>query len=392
MSRVSVETRMSPWISPEWAEGGYNYATLPSLARRQTQPVIDEREPARAAPGRFRFRSAYLTIPLLLILIALIVLQILPANDYILLPGDALPVTTMIAIPGHPAKHKLGQLFLTDVTLYKADHMLEELWFRLNADADFQPAGAVAGGLSQTQFNQLNIQMMNDSIRQAEAAALSTIPGYHPHLAKTGPRIVFVLPNTPAAAIIRTGDVVLSVDGKRVKRAQDVAPVVHQVRPGSTVSLRLLRNGKPVTLQVRTIHATNSQPAATGRSALIGITLQDQIILPVKIRVNPGAIGGPSAGLMFSLGIVQRLVPQNITHGCNIAGTGTIDYAGTVGPIGGAKQKILAARKAGVRYFLVPNDPSNVVPAREHAGNVTVVPVKTLNQALHFLAGIPPCH
>ena len=93
----------------------------------------------------------------------------------------------------------------------------------------------------------------------------------------------------------------------------------------------------------------------------------------------------------FSLGIVQRLQKQDLTHGCKVAGTGTIDFDGAVGAIGGAKQKIIAAQRTGARYFLVPDVPDNVRPAMANRGDITVLPVKTLREALARLSRIKPC-
>jgi PDZ domain-containing protein len=143
---------------------------------------------------------------------------------------------------------------------------------------------------------------------------------------------------------------------------------------------------------VRTIASKNGVPDKHGKTALVGIYVQDQIVFPVKISIKPGDIGGPSAGLMFSLGIIERLQRHSITHGCTVAGTGTIDYQGNVGAIGGAKQKIIAARDAGAKYFFVPNVKDNLQPALSARGNVTVVPVKTLRQAVDYLKHIKPCN
>ncbi|MGH2442421.1 MAG: YlbL family protein [Chloroflexota bacterium] len=340
---------------------------------------------------RMRVSFNYLLVLLLLIVIAAGVLELIPANVYVLLPGQALPVSPMIAVKGHPARVKSGKLFLTDVSLYKADHLLVELWGRIQPDSEIQPAANVAGGLSAKQFNTYNLSLMDDSIHQAEAAALNTIPGDHPHYASTGPRIAFVIAGLPAHHVLRAGDVVLAVNGHRTKRSSQVAPYVKSLRPGETVHLRIIRNGKERSVSVKSVPSTNGQPAKNGKKALIGIEMQDQIVFPVKINVNPGNIGGPSGGLMFSLGIIQRLVPRDIARGCRVAGTGTIDFAGNVGVIGGAAQKVVAAENAGAQYFLVPADPTNLGPARQHAHNIKVVPVKTLAQALAFLKTIKPC-
>ncbi len=355
-----------------------------------SEPVdagVEEPEPT----SKRRFRPGYLTIALIGIALVVVTLYLIPRNEYVLLPGQALPVAPMIAIPGHPAKITKGSLELTDVSLYKANHLLEDLFLRLNPDADFEPAQTVSGPLNESQYNQLNVSLMDQSIRQAEAAALYMLPGLHPHFAATGPRIIYVLPGTPATHGLRAGDVVLAVNGHRTKRAGAVAPAVHVLQPGQIASLAILRGGRKLTVRVKTVGSTNGQLDPHGKNALIGIDLMDQIIFPVKISVNVGDIGGPSGGLMFSLGIIQRLGPQDITRGCQIAGTGTIDDQGNVGEIGGAKQKIIAARHAGAKYFLVPDVKANLQPALDNRGDITVVPVKTLQQALNYLKRIPPC-
>jgi PDZ domain-containing protein len=346
-----------------------------------------EERPQRRRPS---ILSILFTVVLILV-IAVGVLEIIPSNYYLLLPGDALPVAPMITIPGHPVRHTHGGLYMTDVTFMKTDHLLQELYGRVNPDADLEKAQDFSGGLSQTQYLKLNASLMTDSTHQAEAAALNVLPGYHPRYAPTGPKIVFLVPKTPAATTLRVGDVIEYVDGTRVTRAAQVAPLVHRVRAGRPVRLGILRKGRLLHLTARTVPSTNGVPNPKGKTALIGIEVQDQLQFPVKIRINAGNIVGPSAGLMFALGIVQRLVPYDITHGCKIAGTGAIDFNGDVGEIGGAKQKVIAARNAGAQYFFVPDVPANLGPAMAHHGSVKVVPVKTLRQALNFLSHIRPC-
>lgn len=351
----------------------------------------DQTEQAEESRLQRILGSNWLFVPIMVIALAAIVLYLIPVDEYVLLPGQAMSVQPMISIRGHPPKPHTGRLMLTDVSLYHATHKLEDLYFRLQSDADIEPAQVVSGSLSASQYNQLNISLMDTSIQSAEAAALFRVRGYHPHLAPTGPKIIFILPKTPASKVLRPGDVILAVDGKRVHEAAAVAPLVHRVKPGATLTLTILRGKKHMTVHVRTVHSTNGQRTRKGKTALIGIDAEDQLVFPVKIAINPGDIGGPSAGLMFTLGIIQRLSPTDITHGCPIAGTGEITITGAVGEIGGAKQKIIAARSAGARYFFVPDVPDNVKPAEQNRGNVTVVPVKTLDQALAYLAHLKPC-
>ncbi len=353
--------------------------------------------PPAEAPGdekSIRRRPSLLSIVVGIVFVLVLIvgtLEILPSDYYILLPGDALAVAPMISISGHPTRNHGGNLYMTDVTFIKSDHLLQELYGRLNSGADLEKPQQFSGGLSQTQYLKLNASLMDDSTHQAEAAALSTIPGYHPTYASTGPRIVFLVPNTPASRVLKLGDIVEYVNGQRVTRASQVAPLVRLVKPGKTVRLGILRNGRLMRLMTTTVRSINGVPNKRGKTALIGIEVQDQLKFPVKIHINAGNIVGPSAGLMFSLGIIQRLSPTDITHGCKVAGTGTIDFNGGVGAIGGAKQKIIAANNAGAKYFFVPDVKENRDPAMANRGSVTIVPVKTLRQALTYLSHIQPC-
>lgn len=348
----------------------------------------------QASEKSTRRRPSLLSIVVSIVLVLVLIvgtLEILPSDYYILLPGDALAVAPMISISGHPPGNHAGNLYMTDVTFIKSDHLLQELYGRLNPGADLEKPQQFSGGLSQTQYLKLNANLMNDSTHQAEAAALNVIPGYHPRYASTGPKIVFLVPKTPASRVLLPGDVVEYVNGQRVKRAGQVAPLVRRVRPGKNLQLGILRKGHMQQLVIRTVPSTNGVPDKQGKTALIGIEVQDQLKFPVKIRINAGNVVGPSAGLMFALGIVQRLSRTDISHGCKVAGTGTIDFNGGVGAIGGAKQKIIAAHNAGAKYFFVPDVRANREPALANRGDVTVVPVKTLRQALTFLRHIQPC-
>jgi PDZ domain-containing protein len=334
---------------------------------------------------RPRSLFSYAVAALVVVVLVGLILELIPANEYMLLPGQALPVAPMISIGGRPAPHAPGHLYMTDVSLYKVDHLLQELYGKLNSDADLQPAQSFTGNLSQTQYYQLNTELMDDSIYKAEAAALSVTRGYKLHFSPEGPQIIFVKPGTPAQSRLRSGDILQLVNGRRVHRAGDVAPIVRSMHPGQVAALQILRKGRIIRLHVRTVRSPN------GKTALIGIYLQDRIVFPVRVQIHAGDIGGPSAGLMFSLGIVQRLQKQDLTHGCKVAGTGTIDFDGAVGAIGGAKQKIIAAQRTGARYFLVPDVPDNVRPAMANRGDITVLPVKTLREALARLSRIKPC-
>jgi PDZ domain-containing protein len=354
------------------------------------QPMSTDREDG--APSRFNRILNVLSIVLLVVAVALVALYLIPSKYYLLLPGDAVEVGPLIHVAGHSQRLNGGKLYLTDVSFLKADHLLVELYGRLNSGADLETQTQFTGGISESKYIAINTNLMTQSINAAKAAALNTIPGLHPHLAKTGPKIDGLVPGTNAVHVLKPGDVITQIDGRRIHTTTAVRATVQTVHPGQILHMTILRKGKPLHLNVRTVRANaNGLPDKHGKLTLIGIEVEDQIVFPIKITISHGSIVGPSAGLMFSLGIVNDLSKTDITKGCKIAGTGTIDSAGNVGAIGGAKQKIIAAGNAGVKYFLVPDVAENRVPAEQHRGNITVVPVKTLKGALTFLKHMPAC-
>ncbi|MGH2449322.1 MAG: YlbL family protein [Chloroflexota bacterium] len=334
--------------------------------------------------------SALLMLVIVLGLTTLI-LQLLPSNYYLLMPGQAIPVEGLIQVKGHPRQSYEGNLYMTDVSLYKVNHKLEELYGRLTPGADLEPAKPFSGGLSYNQYMLLNTELMDNSIQAAEVAALHLVNGYKVSYANTGPEVAYIVPGTPADRVLQPNDIIKAVDGRRVQQAVQVGPLVRKLKPGQMVHLTIVRNGKTLPVSARTIASENGVPNSNGHTPLLGILVENRLKTPVNIKISPGDIGGPSAGMMFALGIIQRLEGHDIMHGCAVAGTGTIDAAGTVGAIGGARQKVIAARAAGAKYFLVPDFPGNVGPARSAAQGITVVPVKTLRQALSYLNHLKPC-
>lgn len=163
-----------------------------------------------------------------------------------------------------------------------------------------------------------------------------------------------VTANGPAAGRLSTGQRILAVDNRTVTGSAAVASAVRAHRPGTTVTFRVGAGTatRAVPLQVGRPPTGSAIPAGSG---YLGISLQDSEHAAVNANVELGqSIGGPSAGLMFSLAIVDRLTPGTLPGRVHVAGTGTIDDHGTVGPIGGIRQKMLGARSAGATLFLAP--------------------------------------
>jgi Lon-like protease len=204
-------------------------------------------------------------------------------------------------------------------------------------------------------FTQLHIKY------ETQIVVISTVAGY------------------PASKALKAGDIIEAVDGKPVTGQASLSSLITARPAGSALQLTVVRGGKTLTAPV-----TSKQ---SGGTPVIGVQVQERYKFPFTVRISVGDIGGPSAGMMFALGIIDKLTPDNLTGGKFIAGTGEITASGQVQPIGGIQQKMVGARDAGATVFLTPAancaDTAGAVPA-----GLRVVKVATLSQAVSDLAAI----
>ena len=178
--------------------------------------------------------------------------------------------------------------------------------------------------------------------------------------------------DSPAKGVLRAGDVVVSIDGKAFASSDGLRAAVRTHKPGETVVLTVRRAGAQQVIPVKTA-------AAQGQTVL-GVFLKTTFDLPTKVSIDAGEVGGPSAGMMFSLAIYDKLTPWALTGGEKIAGTGTINSTGAVGPIGGIQQKLTGAKRGGATWFLAPAENCDEVVGHVPDG-LQVVKVATFAQA-----------
>jgi PDZ domain-containing protein len=222
-------------------------------------------------------------------------------------------------------------------------------------------------GVTSKEVDQESAAEMADSQQEAIAVALRALGQKVPEVVS----ITGLTEGSPATGVLRGGDVLISVDGKAVASTDAVRAVIRGHKPGENVVFTVRRSGQARTLTVKT---TTSK----GLTA-VGVLLRTEFAFPTKVSINAGDVGGPSAGLMFSLAIYDKLTPGALTGGANIAGTGTIDSAGTVGPIGGIRQKLVGARRGGATWFLAPANNCSEVVGHVPDG-LKVVKVSTFTQ------------
>jgi len=335
-------------------------------------------------------RSLTLSIAGLATLVAIAVAVLVPVPYVILRPGPTLNTLgkdssgkPLITIVGHPTYPTTGNLNLTTVSYQGGPGANLNVFEALRAWLD--PAEAVVPeselfppGQTAEQTQQQDTAQMASSQQTATAAALTTL-----HIPfQTQVVVVQTVPDTPASTVLKPGDVILAVDGKPVTGQAELSVLITAHPPGSVLQLTVLRAGKTLHLQVKTVATKDS-----GGTPVIGVEVQERYKFPFIVHISVGDIGGPSAGMMFALGIIDKLTLVNLTGGKFIAGTGEITAAGLVQPIGGIQQKMVAARDAGATVFLAPAgncaDTAGAVPS-----GLRVVKVSTLPQAVSDLQAI----
>lgn len=309
-----------------------------------------------------------------------------PTCEVALLPGPTRDTLAIVAIDGQETFDSAGQLRLTTVAVDGDLGLLEWVQARVSATADTVDRDSIyPPGQSTEDVAEQNELLMTASQLDAMVAGL-VAAGYDADELYQGAR-VFAISEERAAegveALEPEQDVVVAVDGTPVANADEAVEAVSRRSPGDTVVLTL-DDGREVEL------VATSHPDDPDR-ALLGILLQDEVDLPFEIAIDAGNIGGPSAGLMFALGIVDLLGPDDLTAGQTIAGTGTITVDGEVGAIGGIRQKVVGATSPREEedppadVFLVPQ--GNLAEARTAAveRDVLLVPVGTIEEAIDAL-------
>jgi len=183
----------------------------------------------------------------------------------------------------------------------------------------------------------------------------------------------------PAYGVLKAGDVITEVNGQPVTSQAGLTKLISAHPAGSTLALTITRDGQSHQVQVGT--------RQSGGHPVMGVQIMEEYKFPFQVKISVGDIGGPSAGMMFALGIIDKLTKMNLTAGRFIAGTGEIEANGRVDPIGGIQQKMIGARNAGATIFLTPAancaDAKGAVPA-----GLRLVKVSTLNQAVTYLEAL----
>jgi PDZ domain-containing protein len=315
----------------------------------------------------------------------------------LILPGGT--PCARISVPAGHAHSIDGTLYMVDVLVGPAtpgQYILSKLGLlhTFNEGTQLVPADAVLGTTPPSQLSCQDAQQMQGSTSAAAVVALRQL-GYQVKENDLGAQLDEVAPGTPAAASgLQCNDLVTAVNAVAVHTATEFTNAVHAAKPGQTIRITVQRIGSggkthPVTVSAK-LTTTPAIPGETAPSnrAFLGVVSMTQMTFtfPLDVSIDVGGIGGPSAGLALTLGLLDLLSGGDLTGGHRIAATGTINFDGTVGDVGGVAQKTVAVRKAGAQVFFVP--PQELKTAQSEAGSMKVEAVSTLQEALADLQSL----
>ncbi|KAD4060487.1 PDZ domain-containing protein [Arthrobacter yangruifuii] len=308
---------------------------------------------------------------------------LLPAQYVVESPGPTFNTlgsagdSEIIQIEGRPSYPTDGELDLTTVYVSGGPSTNISIFQALGGwvdtnDVVYPTEFLYAPGTTSDEVDEENAAAMTSSQEAATAAALTHLDiGYTQELT-----VAAVVEGAPAEGVLQAGDTVVAVGDTRIDGIDTLRSVLND-GGGTAAEITVRRDGNEVTESV------TPRQSDSGTYQL-GIELATSFEFPFDVSIGAGMeqVGGPSAGMMFALGIVDRLTPESMTGGKHFAGTGTIDAAGNVGPIGGIRQKLIGASDAGAEYFLAPADNCGEVVGHVPDG-LDVVRVSTLDEAIN---------
>ncbi|MFD7508342.1 PDZ domain-containing protein [Streptomyces sp. NPDC059853] len=301
----------------------------------------------------------------------------------------------VLSIEGHETYEATGHLNMTTVRVTGINYrmnLLEAMGGWLSGDRAVVPHRTLyPEDVSADEVEQENAEQFSRSQESAKVAALNQLGIEY----STQTIVDSVVKDSPSEGRLHAGDAIVAVDGTKISDPAQVAEEVTKHTAGEDVVFTIVpadaaeaarEAGRELPSDTEDVTITTGTADDDGR-AIVGIVAGVAHTFPFTMNIELADVGGPSAGLMFSLGLIDKLSPEDLTGGAFVAGTGTIDDAGTVGPIGGVTMKTIAARDAGADFFLTPKD-NCAAAAADKPGGLTLVEVENLQGALDALESI----
>lgn len=347
----------------------------------QTEPQAG---PLPPLPRVWWFTGTLLVVTLL----AALVITFLPSGYLVDAAGNAVDTTELVKFPAgvKTYSHEGGIRFVT-VSETSRPIFGQALAGWLKPTSDVFPRSEVVGNVGTVEEQRFGAVLMVNSKHAAVYQALARL-GLSVQMTPGGVFVSQIVDRSPAKGRLAIGDTITAIDATKIHSTNDLTAYMKTATVGRRVTITVDRLGVSQSKKVPlTISATTRDGK---RVPYLGIYMETNphFQFPFDVEIDTGNVGGPSAGLALTLSIIDELSPKSVTNGNEVAVTGTIQLDGTVGEIGGIRQKVAAVRASGVRYFLVP--PGNVRDAKKVAGpDLKIIPVKSLDDALAELKALP---
>lgn len=314
---------------------------------------------------------------------------LIPVPYIVYEPGKAASTTDMVTTQGGQEREE-GVFLLTTVRWTYAN-VFKYAISELDPDAEILEKTAVTQGASRSDYllrQSLNMRSSHANAMEAVYRVLNI-----PYAVRSGEIVVLgIVQGLGADGVLRPGDRLIAVDGVTIAGEEDVRKAMEGKRSGDTISLTYRRGEREERTELTLMPLPNTNPPRAGMGLTYGTLQTVESIDPAyRVTIQPGAITGPSAGLLFALEIYDRFTEGNLTKGYVIAGTGEIAPDGKVGAIGGVVHKVAGAHREGADVFLVPRENSEAAKrkAAELGTPMKIVPVGTLEDALRYLESLP---
>ena len=329
-------------------------------------------------------KNKVLKIAIITYLVVIFPFGFAKTDYYFMSPGP--PYQWDISIEDEKTFEFDGNLYQLTVRRDEANYFVYA-WANLNSQIDLYPREVILpDGVTPQELSEISIQNMRTSENVAIAVALKNI-GYDIKSKGDGVAVVGLLEDSPVKDKLKKGDLINSINNTDIYSATEFIATLRTYSIGEIVSIGLLReiDGIKEQIFIKTTLVEHVEYEGEPMVGFLATTVNESFDFPFEIDIKTGNVGGPSAGLMMALNVYNNLIPEDITNSKIIAGTGTIEIDGSVGPVGGIKQKIIAAKRAGAELILVPV--ANFEEAKQFETDKTaIVAVDSFDEALAVIS------
>ena len=316
---------------------------------------------------------------LIIVIASILPFGLMKTDYYFMAPGP--PYQWDIAIEGAESYDYEGNLYQLTVRRDEANYFTY-VWAKVDNSVDLYSREVILPkGVTPQELSEISMQNMKTSENVAIAVALNILD-YEIETQGDGVLVVGVMDDSPVAGKLLKEDLIISINNEVIKSTTEFISLLRTYEIGDMVSIGLIRNDKEMSIETKLIeHIDYENEPMVG---FLASTPNQRFVFPISVDIDTGNVGGPSAGLMMALNVYNSLTEYDITKGIKVAGTGTIEIDGSVGPVGGVKQKVIAAKNAGSTLILVPT--ANFDDVQSYIDEDTsIVSVDTFNEALNLI-------